>query len=216
MKKWYSRLADVPGIEYSGSPEVDRASLPEHDAKPELRIQILEGKRSESLWWESTTASPAARWQTTPLPSETTAQTIVRRCHEALELPGTLTDYHFIIQRAHEELWKHRHHEPWTVAETERLCWLHVRLVRACGGAIISPENNEGVEHPPVVAFQRLVEMYEQDGYLREALVVARLAIRFNQSHLQQPRPPHLRRGPRATLERLEKKIKALEAEDDA
>jgi hypothetical protein len=205
MNKWYPRLADVPKLGYEGSPGVDRTRLPGFDLKPRLERYEWDGKIRESLSWPmkngSTSAAPATQLQSSPLPGETPARTALRHCHEALELPGTLSNYHFIIQGAHEVIWKHRRRELWVIEETERLCWLDLRLIQAHPEAVTFHEysKGEGTNYPHVLAFHRLISLYETEGYLREAQEVAELAVRFNQL----PRE----------LERLKEKVEALDAE---
>lgn len=205
MEKWYPRLADVPKLGYEGSPGVDRTRLPGFNLKPRIERYEWDGKIRESLSWPmkngSTSAAPATQLESSPLPGETPARTALRHCHEALELPGTLSNYHFIIQGAHEAIWKYRRREPWVVEETERLCWLDLRLIQAHPESITFDEFSKGEvpNYPRVLAFHRLISLYETEGYLREALTVAELAVRFNQL----PRE----------LERLEEKVKALDNE---
>ena len=205
MEKWYSRLAEVPKLGYEGSPGVDRTRLPGFNLKPRIERYEWDGMIHESLSWPlkngSTSAAPATQLESSPLPGETPARTSLRHCHEALELPGTLSNYHFIIQGAHESIWKYRRREPWVVEEAERLCWLDLRLIQAYPEAITFDEFNKGEEtnYPRVLAFYRLINLYETEGYLQEALDVAKLAVRFNQLQRE--------------LDRLEEKVKALDTE---
>lgn len=205
MEKWYSRLADVPGVEFDGGVGVDRTRLPDHDAKPRVVRHTWEGKHETYLMWKTkegeTSAAPASQWETKPRAGETEARTALRQCHEALELPGTLSNYHFIIQSAHDELWKHRRREAWVIAEVERLCWLDLRLIQSHPKTVqdeLSGQNEDRYFH--VTAFHRLVMLYELEGYVQEALEVARLAARFGQTAHD--------------LERLEEKLSALEQEE--
>lgn len=207
MEKWYPRLAEVPKLGYEGSPGVERTRLPGFDLKPRVERYEWDGKLRESLSWPmkngSTSAAPATQLESTPLPGETPARTALRHCHEALELPGTLSNYHFIIQGAHEAIWKHRRRELWVVEETERLCWLDLKLIQAYPEAITFDEFSKGEQpnYPRVLAFHRLISLYETEGYLQEAFEVAKLAVQFNQL-------PH-------ELERLEGKVKTLDAEGE-
>jgi hypothetical protein len=139
MNQWFRRLAEVPGIEYECSPNIDRTLLPEYDAVPETGTDesSLDGKINTYISWKtaegSTSASPAHRWQgwgRSPEPrlDETLPQAILRQCQETLELPGILSDYHHALQSCHELLWKYRRDELWVIAEIERLCCLDLQL----------------------------------------------------------------------------------------
>jgi hypothetical protein len=207
MKQWYTRLAEVPDVGYGGS-SVDRMQLPGYNAKPKVQRSSWSDDPDDILMWATadgeTSASPASQWQSDPLPGETPAQTILRRCLEALELPGTLSNYHFILQGCHQQLWNHRRAEPWTVAEVERLCWLDLRLIQAYPKTVFKDfsgrDEEQGYVH--IMAFYQLISLYEKEGYLREALEVARIAVRFKQGDHD--------------LERLQHKLEQLEAEDAA
>src|SRR5947208_77528 len=101
MTQWYPRFADVPGLRYPGSPGVDRTRLRGHNLKPRVDRYKWEGKQRTTLEWTygdmSTSESPARMWETKSRPGESPGQTVLRRTRERLELPGTLTDYHFIL-----------------------------------------------------------------------------------------------------------------------
>jgi hypothetical protein len=130
MKKWFRRLAEVPGVEYKPDPAIDRTQLPGYDAAPKIDRYEFDGRQRESMSWAmeggSTGASPAQTWKTQPREGETKAQTTVRQLREALELPGILSNYHFAIQSCHEELRHFARQEPWVLEEVERLCWLDI------------------------------------------------------------------------------------------
>jgi hypothetical protein len=203
MTDWFRRLADVPGIGYQGSDKVNRSRLPGSNLVPETRVYDFDGKRRQSLFWPTaggeTSASPAQQWQTRPQKGETAAQTALRQLEEALELPGELADYHFRLQHCHDELWKYRREEPWVLPIIERLCWLDIQLIETYP-AIITYESQDRQRHYyQVSAFERLITLYEREGFLYEALDVAKRAVRFeNAQH---------------ALERLQTRLTILVAE---
>lgn len=184
MEKWFRRLSEVPGVGYQGSPGVDRTRLRGHNAVPKVSVSTWDGKRHESLTWTigsvSGSASPAQSHGFTPAPGTESPQKSMQRMYEALELPGTLGDYHFIIQRCCGQLsdWRTRHSEPWVFAELEKLCWLDIHLVEAHPNTVAS-DRAEGPAYYTVTAFSTLIRLYEQEGYLHEALDVAERAERF-------------------------------------
>lgn len=202
MPNWFRRLAEVPKIGYEGSPGVDRAALPNRDAKPKVETYTFEGKRRDELVWPirggTSSAAPAQEWTTKRRKGESPMQLVLRQLHEALELPGELQHYHFALLRCYEELWRHRREEPWVVAEIERLSLLDIRLVEAYP-EIIMFEGKDGPTWASVPAFDRLIYFYEQNGYLHDALMIARRAVQLHQRTV--------------TVEPLEKKIARLEEE---
>lgn len=199
MARWFRRFAEVPGITYTSSPLVDCSRLPGWNAVPKTTVHTSEGRRHEQLLWPSpegeTTASPARRWQTSDRSGEADAQTALRQLLETLELPGEIEDYHFALQGCIERLWKARRAEAWVWSELERLYRLDLQLVEAHPAPF-------AIDGPFVAirAFATLVRLYEQEGYLHEALEVARRAVQLGQDNVP--------------MDALQKRIAQLEDED--
>jgi hypothetical protein len=199
--EWFRRLGDIPGLDYAGSPMVDRTKLRGHESVPKVISYEFEGKRREGLNWPqergSGSASPAHHYafglEFKVLPTSK----LILRMMEGLELPGISSDYHFIIQGCAEALWGRRRDEPEVFETIETLCWLDIRLIEARPDTITNEFGEKRIYR--VLAFGRLVELYEREGFLREALEVARRAAVFDQGQAQ--------------IERLEARIAALEAE---
>jgi len=105
---------------------------------------------------------------------------LIRNVYEGLELPGEPTDYHFLIQGSASQLWSHRRQEPCVIGEVEKLCWLDIRLVEAWPGAASNQYSDER-EFYAILSFGALIEIYEREGFLAEALEVAELAARYGQ-----------------------------------
>lgn len=183
MPEWYCRFGDIPGIAYNPPPHINRSRLAGHDAVPEVEVYELEGERKESLWWPTkdggSSASPVHE-RAFGSASDVSTATLLRRTYEALELPGEPSDYHFLIQGCADDLWSRRREEPGVVAEVERLCWLDVRLVQARPDAV-RDEYSADERFYGILAFGRLIEIYEREGFLAEALEVAELAARYGQ-----------------------------------
>lgn len=202
MVDWFRGFGDIPGVEFEGSPGVDRRQLPGHDAAPELHVFELEGRRRESLWWPAPggggSASPVhhrAFGDSRDLPTSR----LLKNVYEGLELPGEPSDYHFLIQGCANELWGRRRQEPEVLEKVERLCWLDIRLIEARLDAV-SDEFSDEPRFYQVLAFAILINMYEREGFLHEALDVAERAARFGQVNEAQ--------------DRLLERIAAAEAED--
>jgi hypothetical protein len=202
MIKWFRSFAEVPSVEYKGNPGLYHPQSSSHTPLPQSGYPAIAGTYRDTLIWPmlfgtgTTSASPVKQWTTQPREGESPAQTKLRQLYESLELPGELLDYHFAIQGCCSELWRLRREEPWVFAELERLCWLDIRLIQAYPN--IMQANNER-EFLLVTTLQYLISLYEQEGYLYEALQVAEIAAKFNQQ------------GP--ALERIKLHIANLEAE---
>ncbi|HEY4036998.1 MAG TPA: hypothetical protein VGL94_23825 [Ktedonobacteraceae bacterium] len=165
----------------------------------------MANKPREYLTWPmitgsgSTSASPTKQWTAQPQNTrngETTAQTRLRQLYESLELPGELADYHFVIQGCCSVLWGLRREESWVLAEIERICWLDIRLIQVYSD-IVQANNDQGFLS--VLPFRYLISLYEQEGYLPEALQVAEIAVKFNQEL--------------SALDRIKSRIANLESE---
>lgn len=187
MTAWFRRLADVPGVAYTGDPQVKRSTLPGYGTVPTLNVYTFEGKRLESLAWPTangqTSQSPASAHAglISTMPPDAPSEALLQRLHEALELPGITSDYHFAIQGCAEALWKRRHQDPGLFAEFERLFWLDIRLVEA-RPETITYEREGRVAYTGVTAFHRLVDLYSHEGFLYEALEVAERGACLNQA----------------------------------
>lgn len=206
MIEWFDRLADVPGVNYTGYPGIQRPHLSSQHAQLKVITSTFDGKRHERLTWLTSdgemSASPAKShgFLMANDQSEST-HLILKRMYEALELPGEATDYHFIIQGCIEELWsRHRRYQaPSLLEHIEHLCWLDIRLVEAQPDAIAF-DHNGARRYFRVLAFEHLIRLYEREGFLHEALEVAQRAARFS---------------PEATYsEQLRQRLDRIEAED--
>jgi len=204
MVDWYRRFGDIPGVSYEQQPSIDRRRLRGHDAVPEVHVHEFEGKRRESLWWPEkqggTSASPA-HGRAFSDSRDVRASSLLQNVCEGLELPGEPSDYHFLIQSCASEMWKRRREEPEMLDEVERLCKLDIQLVQARPDAVSDQYSEQPIFYA-ILAFGILIDMYEREGQLAEALEVAESAARFGQ----------------AEKERIELKerIAAVEHEDSA
>jgi hypothetical protein len=195
-------MAEIPKISYEGSPRVDRAKLPGHDHEPTVEVYDFDGERQEHLSWPSvsggsSSASPVHRRAFGEGPEAVSREDLLWWIEETLEQPGELSDYHFAIQSFCEAAYKRRQEDPAVLADVERFCFVDIELV----------ENYpETIEYEPgkfyrVLAFDRLVSLYEREGYLREALEVAERGLACGQELARK-------------VEELRERVAALEAED--
>jgi len=201
---WYERLGNVPGITYKGHPDVDRRTLPQHNAKPSVESFVFDGRTQRSLSWKtesgSTSRSPAAGWSGGDDPRKTSAPQLLRRLYEAIELPGTISDYHFAMLGVYQVLWAHRKREPEILPELEKILLLDISLVEAHPKSItFDTQGEKFVPHVP--AFEYLVALYEREGFLHEALDIAKRAVKAGQDSSDE--------------ERLTERIAVLDAEDE-
>jgi hypothetical protein len=201
---WFSRFGDIPNIEYATPPDVRPPSLPARELKPVIHTHDWDGSPSESLWWEdgegSTGASPAARWRSTGRDSrQEPLAHIRRRTYEALELPGTPSDYHFLLQGGYRSLLDRGRRDPQILAVVEHLCLLDIALAENVPTALTL--GRDDVSPLPVLGFGILIELYERNGFLHDALVIARRAAATGREN--------------EAANRLESRIAALRAEDD-
>jgi hypothetical protein len=133
--------------------------------------------------------------------SRATARRIVQRVPEALELPGTASDYHHLLVFAADSLYKLRFSDPTALSAAERFSWLDVDLIEARPAVLIF-ETGEGTDkYSNFSTFSTLITLYSTDGYLREALAVAEKGERFDQTEGQR--------------EEILRRISAIEAENE-
>ena len=200
-RTWYPRFGDIPGVDWVCPPSVERAALRGHDARPQdadwdsdwmywpivyerdtdrgLSVGIgvkVEGLEDRDDDGGSTSASPARQYPGFTGPRSVAEQ--LQRLHEALELPGTPSDYHGLLSEAAEYLHKIRRREPAAIAECERLCLLTLDLLRACPEILERERGYSDEDDFPVwVAVTRLLHrMHIDNGDLAEAEQVAVMA----------------------------------------
>lgn len=201
--RFFPRLAAVPGVTYSGPPNINRKKLPEAKAKPRIETFSDGGKVHSFAMWDtnegvSTSQSPAAVHFSIDRDSDTPSE-VLTRLDETLELPGSAADYHFALLAAYEWLSKQCRTKPDLLADLERLCLLDVSLVEACPQA-----TSLGADEEPymvsIPAFHHLIRIYEREGFIADALAIALRAAACGQGTAEQ--------------ERLTSRIQELKSED--
>ncbi|MGW2143502.1 hypothetical protein ACWCOT_04265 [Nonomuraea bangladeshensis] len=187
-------MAEVKGVGFTGSPGVDRRRLPEAGVRP--RNSDFGG-----LSWPRpggwTSASPAHDRAFADMREMDTA-TLVRWVWEGLEVPGTVSDYHFLLQSAIARLWSGRNADRGNLRLLETFAELDLRLIEAVPQPFLVDENDPSkgyVRFSGVVTWMRLLET---EGALREALAVNRRLRRFDDDY---------------RIEELEAKVTALDEE---
>jgi hypothetical protein len=199
----FPRLAAVPGVAYRKRSDIDCEKLPEAKFKPRS-IKFSSDVRSDSfVMWDtadgaSTSQSPATAHASAGRDDDKPSA-IVRKVYEALELPGTSSDYHFALLHAYESLRKHCRTDPDLLLEFEQLCLLDASLVEARPEAIRLRED-DATRMVYVPAFGYLIDLYEREGFVADALVVAKRAAACGQGADEEGR--------------LRARLQELEAED--
>lgn len=200
-KRWFSCLAEVQGLKYQNNPNIKREQLPGYNTIAYTKIDT-DYNSSQMVWVEKNGTekwqSPAREWQNAnqkPQKDETPLG-LLKTLYEILELPGELSDYHNAILNCAYELSKYKWKEPWVLKEREKLCWLDIQIVEIYADTIYFDDDVcKGT------AFQCLIEIYEREGYLYEAMELAQRATRFEP-------PPQ-------TLKRIQAKLTQLQAEEN-
>ena len=202
---WYEGLRQVPGVAYQGHPDIDRRKLPQHNAKPQVETFDIDGEKHTSVMWRTrdgySSQSPAAAWSSIDDPQVAEPEDVIRSMYEALELPGTVSDYHFKLLNACGALWSRRKRRPEFLPELEKILLLDISLVGLHGDSLMF-EQDGGPVMPGVPAFDQLISLYEGDGFIHEALAIAKLATAAGQGSSDE--------------ERLAERLVELEAEDNA
>lgn len=203
---WFARFGDIPGVTYQTPAGIDRSKLPGATARPEvIRFQV-DGKLAEGLSWPgrgrtiSTSQAPASQHADINTDRTVSAEKVMKRLAEVLELPGEPSDYHFAIQHTVEHLWFKARSSPALLSDLERLVWHDIELARAVPAAFYI-DRDGGRQWFRITGLARLIRMYEREGAWHEALDVARIAsTEFDQLHEE--------------LEDLTERVAAFEAEE--
>ncbi len=169
-------------MNYRSPQPVGRLALA--NARPKTSSFKLDGKTIRSVTWPmedggETSASPAAQHQIDL--RGTSSKKVLANLRETLELPGTVSDYHFAIQATTDALWSRRHSDPSLIETAVDLSTLDVELIEAHPEAI-RDEFAKEESYYSAPAFERLTHVYLREGLLRDALRIARLGRRFDQA----------------------------------
>lgn len=181
---WYARLAEVPGLAFSGSTGVDRRRLREHATRPTVSRYEFDGETRESLMWPTpdgaTSAAPAARHLDDTDRTGLALGPLLRGAWEVLELPGVTLDYHFVLQSTVGLLWGKHRRDASALRALEVFARLDVALLAAQPLAFL-PENAVDGRYYRVTTFGPLLTILEREGAWREALDVVDVAVRIGQ-----------------------------------
>ncbi len=107
---------------------------------------------------------------------------------------------HFALQNCSQELQNHTGREAWVSSAVEQICRWNIDLIET-HPETITYESDSGTHYFGVTAFRKLIGMYEKEGYLQEALEVARISIKFDHDV--------------GKLEELEARLKQIKFEDE-
>jgi len=171
---WYARMADIPNIQFEGSPGVNRVLLAEAHIRPRSEYGYLSWPTLQG----STSASPAHQRAFSDFTSMN-RNDLVRWVWEGLEIPGEPPDYHFLLQGAVEKLWSRRRSDPEGLGFVEIFGYLDLTLIEAAPQAVAldRADRPQGFVH--IVTLDRLLTLLEREGALRDALALSRRAQRF-------------------------------------
>ncbi|MCA2187209.1 hypothetical protein [Nonomuraea cavernae] len=187
-------MAEVKGVGFSGSPDVDRSRLPETHIRPSktdyggISWPIANGSTSES----PASARAFADMRDMDIPS------LIRWVWEGLEIPGTVSDYHFLLQSAIARLWSARASDPSGLRFLEVFADLDLRLIEAAPRPFLIDEDDTSKGYFHFSGVATWVTLLQTEGALREALAINRRLQRFHEGY---------------RLETLEAKIAALDEE---
>jgi len=178
---WYTRLGDVPGINFAGSPGIDRRKLRDANKRPRRTSYGLEWETGDG----STSASPVH--EHTYSDREVSTKILVKRTWEALELPGVVSDWHFLLMNTVGTLWKQRAAEPEFLIDCEAFCRLDLQIVTSHPHLFAVDQRDDGREYLSLPTIPTLVKLLRTCDDLVEALQVARIGARFNPDALDRP-----------------------------
>ena len=193
MGQWYARMADIPGIQFAGSPGVDRASLGEARVRPRTESGFMRWPSPQG----GTSASPAHQRAFADM-TRMGQGDLVRWVWEGLELPGEPSDYHFLLQGAVDRFWSRRREDPEGLRFAETFAYLDLALIEAAPHAVAVNEADPTQGFVHIATLDHVLTLLEREGAFREALALSRRAQRF---------------GERYRREALEAKVAALDGE---
>ncbi|MFF1872608.1 hypothetical protein [Kitasatospora herbaricolor] len=176
MERWFERMAAIPGLSFAGSPGVVRAAVAGASDRPDESYGSPMWPTAEG----STSATPASRH----VPAEARGEALTTRVWEALEIPGSAMDYHFVLQDAVGRLWDSRRTDPGGLELLEVFALLDLELMEAAPEAV-SFDSVDDATTPRsfvrVTSVPRLISLLEREGAFTEAFALAGRLARFGQ-----------------------------------
>ncbi|MFJ7209725.1 hypothetical protein ACIQWR_40105 [Streptomyces sp. NPDC098789] len=106
---------------------------------------------------------------------------LIARVWEALELPGSAMDYHFVLQGAVDHLWAGRQSYPSGLELLEVFAQLDLELMETAPQAVSFDPDVEPITFVRVTSVPRLISLLEREGAFMEALALAQRLARFSQ-----------------------------------
>jgi hypothetical protein len=173
--RWAPRLADVPGVTFTGSPGVDRTKLKNHALRPNIGEYGLSWGDEDGDDWSSESPAASHRGE-----RDLKVPALIKRTWESLELPGTAEDWHFALLEAVGQLSPGRRSDPAYLTVCEQFCRIDIDLVRARPEPFMRGETAAD-GFLSMATFRTLVKILRAVDDLEEALVYAKLGVEFGQ-----------------------------------
>jgi hypothetical protein len=105
---------------------------------------------------------------------------LIRRCYEALELPGTASDYHFVVTGGFSSLWSVRRNDPALYEEIEKFALIDLQIIER-GWQDDSAFDFRRLSQP---SFRTLLDLYRGEGYFEDAAMICERATAFLTTHM--------------------------------
>lgn len=178
LDMWYPRMADIPGISFTGSPGIKRSELSNAGVRPRTDHGYIAWPSASG----TTSASPAHDRAFADL-SRLSRGELVRWVWEGLELPGLPSDYHFLLQGAVKQLWSGHRDAPEGLHFLEVFGYLDLALIEAAPQTVRLPDTHPTGGFVHVTSLELLLSLLEREGAVREALELSGRAAKFGVLH---------------------------------
>lgn len=193
MRRWYARMTEIQGVGFTGSPDVNRSHLVEARIRPSEEYGSLSWPMPGGI----TSSSPVHHRAFADMRA-LKGDALTRWVWEGLELPGTASDYHFLLQNAVEQLWARRRATPAGLHFVEVFAQLDLSLIEAVPQAILINDADPSRGFVRITSVMTWINLLHAEGALRDALSVSRRMQRFGDTYQN---------------EKLETKVAALNEE---
>jgi hypothetical protein len=196
--EWFERLGDVPGVTWQPRGEAEPRLT---GARPVAREKRFEG--DSGVGWVDARGQPLAdewAWRDSPVALategyfEAPAEQRLKLALAALDVPGTRAEFGEALGYARQAVEQQARPD---YALLESLLWAHVQLVLADPAGAVGERGRLDRACEPLAM---LLNLYQREGFLREAAEVERLMSRLP----PEARPRYLAEpGPTALIEAL-------------
>jgi hypothetical protein len=157
--------------------------VPGVDARPQVdHLEFGDGRSYDRVTWLTPSGQPFSQDTGGPASqhgrglgrnTDALPASVALTVSEALALPGTRSEYHFLILSAWHALYAGRRHDPLALRWVEALCLADITLLELGPELVFDKQSwgdSDDHRYPIVAPFDQLSSLYHREGFLAAAV----------------------------------------------